>query len=195
MTIQRSKIPVLFVTPIVFGSANNGPATYMHYLWDSFSEHESFDFNVVTPQSDNSSDKIHSSGLFSSSRKQYQTLQSRALELASQYQTPPIIHGNTAHTMWCFHDYDGPVVAQINDYDAANIFQTSLHVIRRYGVRRFLSLAWRHKMESHAASFLTRIICNSESIAFDWRTAHFICWLQLVPEGTRCGNPSSGKFI
>ena len=157
------KIPVVFVTPSRVGVVNNGPATYAKYLWESFVDHPAIDFHLVTPESNVTHDRIHVSGMHRRSRTQYEVLQQLGLEVAAslkgKYQ--PIIHGNTAHTMWLFKNYDGPVFAQVNDYDAACVFSGIFADLFAYGPRRVASLLWRHVQERKAMKFLDRVICNS----------------------------------
>jgi len=159
-----SKLPVVFVTPTKFGVVNNGPAIYANYLWDSFVQHPEIDFHLVTPESDQEHDQIHVSGCFKSSRKQYEAMQRLAIEVANSIGThqSAIVHGNTAHTMWLFANYRGPVIAQVNDYDAADAFDNPIRTLLDYGPRRLASLAWRRFHERKATRFLSRIICNSQ---------------------------------
>lgn len=155
------RIPVIFVAPS-FGAVNNGPAIYARYLWESFVDCPQFDFHLVAPDLPFAHPQLHQSGTCRGSRKRYAMLQTKALAVARLFAKPPIIHGNTAHTMWLFRDYQGPTIAQINDYDAANVFTNRpFAVLRSYGLRRFLSLVWRHRMEKNAIDSVTRIICNS----------------------------------
>ena len=160
-----SSIPVVFLTPTSFGAVNNGPAIYAQYLWDAFSASDEFDFHLVTPQSGFEHPNIHQSGLHKNSRKQYQELQTLGLEIANSLSVNgqlPVVHGNTAHTMWLFENYTGPVIAQVNDYDAANVFDNPIRTLIDYGPRRLASLIWRKSQEQKAVRFLTRVICNSQ---------------------------------
>lgn len=158
------KIPVVFVTPTKFGVVNNGPAIYANYLWDSFHQHPDIEFHIVTPESHLTHDQIHVSGCFKSSRKQYEAMQKLGLNVANSngIQRPAIIHGNTAHTMWMFKKYSGPVIAQVNDYDASNVFDSPVRTLIDYGPRRLASLIWRHVQERRATQFLTKVVCNSD---------------------------------
>lgn len=161
---KLSKASIVFLTPSVFGSANNGPAIYAQYLWDAFSQSDEFDFHLVTPESTVKHPNIHASGVNRSSPKQYRQLQTRGLEVADALSVSgrfPIVHGNTTHTMWLFKSYRGPVIAQVNDYDASDIFDHPLTTLKAYGPRRVLSLAWRHLNERKACQFLDTVVCNS----------------------------------
>lgn len=163
--MSLGKIPVVFLTPSSFGIVNNGPATYAKYLWEAFSDHDLFDFHLVSPKSDLQHKNIHTSGTFSSSKKQYSKLQELALQVAhSLYDGKhfPIVHGNTAHTMWRLKGYPGSVVAQINDYDASDIYNNWRDSLINYGPRRVASLIFRNSKERQATQFLTKVICNSK---------------------------------
>jgi len=164
------KIPVVFVTS-VFGAVSNGPALYANILWEAFHNHDEIDFHIVTPKvnaTDNplhQSDQIHFSDTGRGSRDLYRLMQEKALEVCgSKFASPPLVHGNCAHTMSLFSQYEGKVAVQVNDYDAATVLENPLKIIRRYGVRRFLSLAWRNRAEGLAVRFSDKVICNSEFI-------------------------------
>jgi len=82
----------------------------------------------------------------------------------SQFDSPPLVHGNCAHTTSLFSNYQGKVVVQVNDYDAATVFTNPLGIIRRDGIRRLLSLAWRNRNEGKAVRFSDKVICNSQYV-------------------------------
>jgi glycosyltransferase involved in cell wall biosynthesis len=158
---MSNRIPVIFLTP-TFGAVNNGPAIYAKYLWETFLDSDEIEFHLVAPRLPYSHERLHASGEFRNSRKQYEMMQRKSLSVAQAFPCSAIIHGNTAHTMSLLQKYDGPTIAQVNDYDAANIFQHPVQTVSKYGLRRFLSLAWRHQMEKRATKFVTRIVCNSQ---------------------------------
>ena len=156
-----ARVPVVFLAPS-FESVNNGPAIYARYLWESLVDDEQIDFHLVAPQLPFKHSQLHESGKHSSSKTQYSRLQRKGFEVAGLFSSAPIVHSNTGHTMWLFRKYSGPTIIQINDYDAATVFKSTAQVLKDYGPRRLLSLVWRHKMESVAVSFATRVVCNSQ---------------------------------
>lgn len=154
-------IEIIFVTS-VFENVNTGPAIYARYLFDAFGADPDFEFSVIAPHCSQKSNNIYSlSSENLSSRQLYKALQQKALKIASRSGIPPIIHTNNAHAIWLFKDYKGPVLAQVNDYDAADSFQSPIQKISKYGLRRYASLAWRRINEKKAISFCKSVICNS----------------------------------
>ena len=121
------KVPVVFVTTVM-GRVSNGPALYANLLWKAFRDHDEIDFHIVTPKMNATdtpifqSDRIHYSEMGQGSRDLYRLMQEKALEVCnSHFDQPPLVHGNTAHTMSLFSNYEGKVVVQVNDYDLSLI--------------------------------------------------------------------------
>ncbi len=161
MTNRPEKPTVIFIST-VFEHVNTGPAIYTRYLWDALSKDQDIDFHLVAPDSNCQHEKFHSVQFEGRSVDNYKSLQRAALNLARNFSSPPIIHSNNAHSIWKLASYQGPVIAQVNDYDAAEAFQNILTKINTYGPRRVASLIWRRKNEKAAISFADRIVCNSK---------------------------------
>ncbi|MDA7925677.1 glycosyltransferase family 4 protein [Mariniblastus sp.] len=160
----KSCIQVVFVTS-VFGAVHNGPALYANYLWEYFNADPEIDFYLVTPSSDIKHEKIYESGTFGNSRQNYQMLQLKALEVANQLADEGvIIHGNNSHAMSLLKDHTGPLIGQVNDYDAARVMQNPLLIIRRHGIRRFLSLYYRNRKEQDFFRIANLLVCNSKFV-------------------------------
>lgn len=157
-------VPVVFVTS-VFGEVHNGPALYADYLWTFFKDDPDIDFHLVTTVSSVKHDRIHVIGVKDRSLDVYRCLQLRAMEIANMIAGGrAIIHGNNAHSMDLLRDYEGPVMGQINDYDAASIIRSPFSTIFRQGFRRFLSLLYRHRNEQRFMYFSDLLVCNSEFV-------------------------------
>lgn len=154
------KIPVVFVSS-VFDEVREGPAIYARYLWDFFSSHQEIDFHLVVPESTKVHDNIHESGFGESSFGTYKQLQHCALNLANSLNAP-IVHGNSAHTMWLFCSYPHVFLAQVNDYDPADIFKHTWRYLKARMFRRYFALVWRHIQESRVLAKADSVICNSE---------------------------------
>jgi len=153
------KISVVFVSS-VFEEAREGPAIYARYLWHHFFDHEEIDFHLVVPKSSVKHPNIHEAGEYAGSIKLYSMLQSKALQVARDLDNA-IIHGNSAHTMWRCLKYSGPLVVQVNDYDAASVYSDTLAYFRKKMFRRYLSFVWRNWNERRAVKAATFAICNS----------------------------------
>lgn len=154
------KTKVIFLTT-VFDSINTGPGIYADYLWKSFRNDREIDFHVVAPSASERNSNLHLAGIQTRSLAQYRVLQNATLKLAKKLGPKSIIHSNNAHSIWLLKNFTGPVIAQINDYDAAESLQSPIRKIYQYGPRRYTSLAWRRINEKTAISFCKRIVCNS----------------------------------
>lgn len=161
---QSRSIVVVFVTS-VFGEVHNGPALYANYLWGAFREDPDIDFHIVTPLSSRKHPRIHESGSFVNSRHLYSNLQSKALQVAADLGSENvIIHSNNAHCMSLLRSHPGPLIGQVNDYDAARVFVEPLSIFYLHGLRRLLSLGYRHFNEKRALRSNTLTICNSKFV-------------------------------
>ena len=160
---MNNKIPVVFVTS-VFGDVHNGPAVYANLLWEALRDAPEIEFHLVTPVIKQSHPRLHASGQPGDSRKLYAAMQGKAIEIANSLSTKTIVHGNAAHSMSAFTDYPGPVVLQVNDYDAARAVVDATTVLRRFGPRRLVSLVWRRHQERAAVRTADCVVCNSEFV-------------------------------
>ncbi|MDB4466637.1 glycosyltransferase family 4 protein [bacterium] len=154
------KTKIIFLTS-VFNSVNTGPGIYANYLWQSFRNDREIDFHVVAPSASEINSNLHIAGIHTRSLAQYAALQNKALKLAEKLGPESIIHSNNAHSIWLLKNFTGPVIAQINDYDAADSLQSPIRKIYHYGPRRYTSLAWRRINEKKAISFCNKIVFNS----------------------------------
>ncbi|MDA8964586.1 glycosyltransferase family 4 protein [bacterium] len=161
---EVKSIPVVFMTS-VFGEVHNGPALYAGYLWACFKDDPGIEFHLVTTVSRVKHERIHEIGHASGSVELYKRLQLRAMKVAGDIgEECVIIHGNNAHSMTLLKDYHGPVIGQVNDYDAARVLRFSLGLIFRQGIRRFFSLLYRHRNEQSFFNFANTVVCNSEFV-------------------------------
>ncbi len=151
----------MFFTSLPLGIVDNGPAVFAQYLWQHFSEDRDLNFHIVAPASDIVHPRIHLTKESFSSRQLYFNIQKRSLEVANELGDSVILHSNISHACWALGRHSGPLLAQVNDYDAANCFERPIETIREYGIARFASLAWRHTMERRAAENATYLVCNS----------------------------------
>lgn len=168
---------VIFATT-VFDAAVNGPAVYAQYLWRALRDDEDVEFHVVTPPTIEDHSRLHT--VTANGRRVMRAVHDRALQLAAQSESPPILHGNTAYMMHSFVRYAGPWIAQVNDYEAATVWESPWTVARRRGPRRFLSLAWRRRHEAIVAPRAPRLICNSDYL----RQIVLRCYPSIDPQ--RC---------
>lgn len=158
------RVSVIFVTS-VFGEVHNGPALYANYLWETFRDDPELDFHMVTPSADETHPNLHESGNSTNSRELYESLQEKALFVASQLLgRHPIIHSNNAHCMRTLRSHNGPLMGQVNDYDAARVISEPLTILRRHGCRRLLSLVYRNRNERAATRFADCIVSNSKFV-------------------------------
>ena len=158
-SVVSSRPRVIFVTS-VFDDVVNGPGTYARYLWDSFLADDDLDFHVVAPRGGTRHPNVHS--VEAAGRNIMWEIQRRALQIAGEQPRDCLVHGNSAYMMFLFCGFPGPWLAQINDYEAATVWAAPTSVVRARGLRRFVSLAWRHRQESKAIGAAQRIVCNSE---------------------------------
>jgi glycosyltransferase involved in cell wall biosynthesis len=61
--------------------------------------------------------------------------------------------------------YHGPVLAQVNDYITAGFPSNGWDTLRKRGMRRLLSLGWRHWQEGNLLRSANTAICNSQATA------------------------------
>eukprot|EP01047_Picozoa_sp_COSAG01_P005390 COSAG01_NODE_183_length_22835_cov_17.169247_19_plen_390_part_00 len=158
---HEKKTKVIFIST-VFGAVNTGPAIYANYLEEAFRDDRKIDFNMVVPSGSYNNKNIHGVAPGHSSLNFYKRIQTTALDIANSFPTPPILHTNNAHAIWMFRNYKGPILAQVNDYDAAHAIHNPFGKICTYGLRRYSSLFWRRLKEQRATQFSTRIIFNSK---------------------------------
>ncbi len=152
---------IVFATT-VFEPISTGPAVFAHYLWEAFREDSSIDFHLVTAVAAEEHPRLHVVGSSTKSSDVVRKVQQRALELAAGRETETVIHGNACHSMGSFLRYPGPWMAQVNDYAVANVYHKPSTLFTSSGLRRFLSLVWRHRVESMVVNAATRIVCNSQ---------------------------------
>ncbi len=155
-----AKVSVVFVSS-VFDEVREGPAIYARYLDRYFTDSEQVDFHLVVPSISQPRRNVHTSGFGKTSLETYTRLQSRALEVASSL-GHCIVHGNSAHSMWMFLDYSGPLLVQVNDYDPADVLKNTWKFFRARLLRRYLVLVWRRYHEQQVLRRADRTICNSE---------------------------------
>ncbi|MDB2318421.1 glycosyltransferase family 4 protein [bacterium] len=158
---HEKKTKVIFIST-VFGAVNTGPAIYANYLEEAFRNDPEIDFEMVVPSGSYNNKKIHGVAAGHNSLDFYKRIQTTALNIANSFPTPPILHTNNAHAIWKFRNYKGPILAQVNDYDAAHAMHNPFGKIRTYGLRRYSSLFWRRLKEKRATQFSTRFIFNSK---------------------------------
>lgn len=160
-------LTIIFVTQD-FGVIENGPGIFAQYLWDYFRDDGRIRFYVVCASSTISHSQIvvvdlpESNGIFSSYYR-YKRVSERATELALATKGKVVIHFNSAFTNFVKVS-KAPnlfVIGQVNDYEAAQAFKKSLSKLRRYGMRRVVSLMWRHLQEQKAVKRQHLTICNS----------------------------------
>jgi glycosyltransferase involved in cell wall biosynthesis len=151
---------IVFITT-VFDEVATGPAIYAQYLWQAFQGDEEFDFHVVAPYFSLSHPQLHSVGLTKKGWTLYRRVQRTALNLGQLLGGLTIYHGNSAHGMFDFVGHPGPWAVQVNDYEAAFWSHGLQEKVRRHGVRRMASLAWRRWQEKRVVNAACRVICNS----------------------------------
>jgi glycosyltransferase involved in cell wall biosynthesis len=155
-------VRVVFATT-VFEGVETGPGTYARYLWQVFKHDKEVEFHVVAPTLNERDPRLHVAGVRSiRSAATYRSVARAAVDIASKLGRGTIIHGNTAHGMGYAMNYGGPVMVQINDYEAAQALRHAHHALRRSGVHRWLSLLWRHRQEALVIPKAARVVCNSE---------------------------------
>ena len=155
-------IRVIF-TSTVFEGVANGPGIYAQYLWQAFRDDPDFEYHMVVPTAREEHPRLHTIGPAVAGDWTFlKRMNARALEIAQGKEHSTIIHGNMAHVMAEFADYPGPWIAQINDYEAAEVWSRPVQILRSSGLRRLASLAWRHRQEHRTLRRATRIVCNSE---------------------------------
>lgn len=154
-------VRVVFATT-VFEGVETGPGTYARYLWQEFKHDNEVEFHVVAPTLEERDPRLHVTGGRSiRSATIYRYVALAAVDVASKLGPGTIIHGNTAHGMAYALNYGGPVMVQINDYEAAQAWRHALHALGRSGMRRWLSLLWRHQQEALVIRKAARVVCNS----------------------------------
>jgi len=154
-------VRVIFTTT-VFDEVRTGPGIYAHYLWKAFRDDPDLEFHVAAPDSTESHPRLHLLNFAGRSRGRFFDVGMLARKLAADLEPSTIVHGNTAHSMFHFADYRGPWLAQVNDYEAAEVWSRPVRVAVSRGPRRLASLAWRHRQERKAIARATRIVCNSD---------------------------------
>ena len=155
------KLRVVFSTS-VFDDAETGPAIYARYLWQAFRDDPDLEFHMVAPSSEEQHPRLHTLESREGFRTTYHAIGALTLAKAGGREAETLIHANAAHTSFPFLDYPGPWLAQINDYEAAEVWRRPLQVVRSRNLRRLVSMAWRHRQEKKALRRATRILCNSD---------------------------------
>ena len=156
-----SKPKVIFVTS-VYDDVGTGPSTYARYLWEGFRDDKDIEFHLVAPRSTTEHPRLHP--VQAVGRSLLWETQNVALNLARSFPDSPIVHGNGAYMMFKFLSYPGPWIVQVNDYESATAWNNPIVSIREFGLRRFLSLAWRQRQERRVVKRASRIVCNSEYV-------------------------------
>jgi glycosyltransferase involved in cell wall biosynthesis len=154
----------VFVTT-VFADVDTGPGTYAGYLWRAFRDDPEFDFHLVAPVVTESHPRLHASGPGNGSLDLYRRVQAAALEVARAGAQPAILHGNSTHGMGRCVGYQGPMLAQVNDYDVALFPQRARQILREQGLRRLAGFAWRYGHEERVLRHATLALCNSQYTA------------------------------
>lgn len=164
MSTQRK---IIFVTQS-FGQITNGPGTYTHYLWNSFLNDTDIDFHIVALNSSIQHDNIHtvkstvtSSTSLLKSKRIYRAVADKAVEVAKQLGPDTIIHCNVCiYSSLLKTPYR--IFGQINDYDSAEIYQKLPQTLKKFGLRRVLSLIARRNKERLMVRNQALTICNSD---------------------------------
>ena len=153
--------PRIIFTTTVFDDVETGPGIYARYLWQAFRDDPDLEFHMVAPRAKERHERLHTLESPSQSRAIYHEIGALALEQTAGRERETIVHGNVAHSMFDFLNYPGPWMAQVNDYEAAEVWRHPLRIARSYSLRRVLSLGWRHRQEKRAVHRASRIVCNS----------------------------------
>lgn len=139
-----------------------GPAVYARNLWEAFRDDPDLDFHLIVPEAKESHPKLHTVGTFAGSTRQYSELGKAALRLAHSFGHPPILHANAAHSMESIRMYSGPLLVQVNDYEAASAWRALPRNLAFVGMRRACVLCWRNAQERKVLPQAALVICNSE---------------------------------
>jgi glycosyltransferase involved in cell wall biosynthesis len=161
------KPTVIFVTQD-FGTIENGPGIFAHYLWQHFTEHRLVEYYVFCASS-----VIHhpniislqldaSRNIFDSARR-YLKVCSAAERFARSRGGKVVVHFNSAFTNGLRRPKNGhiSVIGQVNDYEAAFAIDNFNRNRRLYGWKRATSLLLRHRQEAKAIREQNLTICNS----------------------------------
>ncbi len=152
---------IIFLTTN-FEEVTNGPGIFARYLWDAFRDDPEIEFHVVAPNFRQEHPRLHASGQGRSSRDLYNRA-CRLADLLSVSPGPPtILHSNNTYILATLRMFRGPILAQVNDYEVAEVWTHPRQVWRQHGVRRLLSLIWRHHREASLFRRPIHWICNSE---------------------------------
>jgi len=158
---NQLKPRVVFSTS-VFDDVETGPAIYARYLWQAFRDDPDLEFHMVAPSSREQHPRLHMLESLEGFRTTYHAIGALTLATTAGREAETIIHANAAHTSFPFLKYPGPWLAQINDYEAAEVWRRPLQVVRSRNFRRLVSMAWRRRQERKALRRATRIVCNSD---------------------------------
>lgn len=154
--------PRIIFTTTVFDDVQTGPGIYARYLWRAFRDDPDLEFHVVAPAAREQHPRLHVLGPAARPGGLYHGIGLLGRQLAAGRERETVVHGNTAHSMFDFLDYPGPWMAQVNDYEAAEVWSRPVQVAVSRGPRRLASLVWRHRQERKAIARATRIVCNSD---------------------------------
>ncbi len=154
-------VRVVFLTT-TFDEVSNGPGIFARYLWDAFRDDPDIEFHVVAPTFQEKHPRLHASGHSPSSRDLYNRACRLAVQVAEAGGARSILHSNGAHFFETLGDYSGIILAHINDYRVAEIWQNVPSTLYRYGLRTLLSILWRYRQEAHVMRSPAYVISNSE---------------------------------
>ena len=152
---------VVFATT-VFDDVQTGPGIYAQYLWQAFRDDPDVEFHLVAPSATERHPRIHTLESSPQSGGIYHRIAALTLLQTAGRERETIVHGNMAHALFDFLKYPGSWMAQINDYEAAEVWSRPVRILRSGGPRRLASLVWRHRQEHRTLRRATHIVCNSE---------------------------------
>jgi glycosyltransferase involved in cell wall biosynthesis len=134
-------------------------------LWRAFRDDPLIEFHLVAPEISEAHLRLHASGAGRGSLDLYRRVQQLGLEVTRQIGPRTLVHGNSTHSMGLFRRYAGPLLVQVNDYETALFPQRAGRIVGEHGVRRVLSLAWRHVQERRVLQRADLALCNSRYTA------------------------------
>ena len=154
------KLRVVF-SSTVFEEVETGPGIYAQYLWDAFRDDPDIEFHVVAPFFKQAHPRLHPAAE-ATSGSIYHRVAHVCRQIIGDQAGRTTLHGNAAHAMGEFTRYPGPWLAQVNDYEAAEVYCRPFAIMRQHGPRRILSMVWRHHQEARVVRSATRIVSNSD---------------------------------